>query len=146
MIPGVQNGATYDFRIRPMFSYDYTAAWGPAVCLQVAGTSSFWTVSNNLNEELSMSEEDEVSFAASAYPNPNNGEQVAIIIDSDESKEIFITIHDLTGRLVFSTQVVSEGELNFELPLDKKLATGVYSVNFVSGSEKHSQRLIVRNN
>jgi hypothetical protein len=93
-----------------------------------------------------MSEEDEVSFAASAYPNPNNGEQVAIIIDSDESKEIFITIHDLTGRLVFSTQVVSEGELNFELPLDKKLATGVYSVNFVSGSEKHSQRLIVRNN
>lgn len=146
MIPGVQNGATYNFRVRPVFPYNYTAAWGPSVCLQVAGTSSFWTVSNNLDEELSMSEESDVTFAASAYPNPNNGEQVAIIIDSDESKEIFITIHDLTGRLVFSTQVVSEGELNFELPLDKKLATGVYSVNFVSGSEKHSQRLIVRNN
>ena len=146
MIPGVQNGATYNFRIRPVFSYDYIAVWGPAVCIQVAGTSSFWLVSNNLNEELSSSEALEVSFAASAYPNPNNGEQIAVIIDSDEEKEIQIAIHDLTGRLVYSTLVITDGELNFELPLDKKLSTGIYAVNFISGKENHTQRLIVRNN
>ena len=145
-IPGVQNGATYDFRIRPIFPYEYSAPWGPSTCIQVAGVSSFWTVNSNFDQELSEATEEEVSFAASAYPNPNNGEQISIIIDSDEQKEVQISIHDLTGRLVYSTQVISEGAFNFELPLDKKLATGVYSVNFISGNEKQSQRLIVRSN
>ncbi|MEZ4800844.1 MAG: hypothetical protein R2809_13930 [Flavobacteriales bacterium] len=45
-IPEAQNGAFYDVSIRPIFSDGYVAPWGPVVCLQVAGTSSFWTISN----------------------------------------------------------------------------------------------------
>ncbi len=146
MIAGVQNGATYNVRVRPVFPYDYVPSWGPSVCIQVAGAASFWTISNNFDEQLVEATESEVTFAASAYPNPNNGEQIAVLIDSDEQKDIQIAIHDLTGRLVYSTKVITDGELNMELPIDKKLASGVYCVNFVSGSEKHTQRLIVRNN
>lgn len=146
-IPGVQNGATYNIRIRPVFPYPYVPAWGPAVCIQVAGAPSFWSINNNFDEQITEAPVDEVvTFIASAYPNPNNGEQIAVLIDTDEQKEIQVAIHDMTGRLVYSSVLFAEGELNFDLPLDKKLATGVYSVNFISGSEKHSQRLIVRNN
>lgn len=144
-IPEAQVGAFYDVSIRPLFDIEYEAAWGPSVCLQVAGTSSFWTISNNLNDmEQEEAERAEPLFVASTYPNPSNGNDVNVVINTDEEILVKYTIYDMTGKLVLQKQVVVDGELNQPIPMNQPLATGIYTVIFEGNGQYDSQRMIIQ--
>lgn len=144
-IPDAQNGAFYDVRVRPLFDSEYEAPFGAVVCLQVAGTSSFWTISNNFTEEEEEAERDDVLFIASTYPNPSTGSELNVLINTDSERAVTYTIYDMTGKLVFKKTSIVDGELNQPLELDRQLATGIYSVIFESGDERITQRMIIQN-
>lgn len=144
-IPGYIPGAKYDVRVRPFFPYDYSAPYGTAVCLHVAGTSSFFTINNPYNAQLQEAGSQGIDFSASVYPNPNTGSGISVFIDSDEEREFFITVHDVMGRMVHTEQKVVNGAMNFELTNKQYFPTGVYTVNFYSNGDTQTQRMIVRN-
>lgn len=144
-IPGYIPGAFYNVRVRPYFPYVYDAPFGPAVCLRVAGTSSFFTIANNLQENLIAEEKQEPEFSASVYPNPNNGDQISVLIDTEEEREFVITVFDGLGRMVHNERVWATGELNFQLKNSDHFADGVYTINFFSNDEMQTQRMIVKN-
>lgn len=144
-VPGYIPGAYYDVRVRPYFPYEYEAPFGPAVCLRVAGTSSFFTIANNLSEVEVVEEKVTPEFSASVYPNPNNGDQISVLIDTEEEREFIITVFDGLGRMVHNEKVWAVGELNFQLRNTEQFADGVYTINFFSNGEMQTQRMIVKN-
>ena len=147
-VPQAQNGAFYDVRIRPIFTYDYSGPWGPAVCVRVAGTSSFFTITNNLMDEPAVSREEittEISYTASVYPNPANGSDMNLLVNSDEQTMLHVSMFDMMGKLVYTNQVQVDAELNTPMLVDKQLAAGVYTIVFESKGEHTTQRLIIEN-
>lgn len=144
-VAGYIPGAQYNVRVRPYFPYAYDAPFGPSVCLRVAGTSSFFSITNNFGDDSEVELEKEPTFSASLYPNPNDGNQIAVLIDSEEEREFIITIYDGLGRLVHNEKVTVSGELNYDLNHSNTFADGVYTVNFYSNGDVQTQRMIVKN-
>ncbi len=142
-IPAALNGNLYNCRIRPLFN-GYEGDWGPVVCLRVAGSASFWTISNDTESVFSSVSSSELNFSASVYPNPNDGHKISMIIDTESEEEVFVSVFDMMGRLIHSQRVIADGITNAELDADLNLASGMYNVTFVAGNSKHTERLIVR--
>lgn len=142
-IPAALNGNLYNCRIRPLFN-GYQGPWGPIVCLRVAGTASFWTISNEDESIFSNVSSSEIEFSASVYPNPNDGSKISMLIDTEEEQEVYVSVFDMMGRLIHSQKVITNGMTNLEMPSDLPLSSGMYNITFVSGDQKHTERLIVR--
>jgi len=80
------------------------------------------------------------------YPNPNNGEQLVLMMSElpADLEEVTMDIHDAFGRVVMSrTIAVGGGEMNHVLDLDRSLANGMYTVKLTAGEAVFTQRLVI---
>ena len=111
------------------FNYDYIVenAYCPSdsanVLVIVDGSCDFTANLVELSQNISM------------YPNPTNGD---LMIQCDGVDQAFLTVFDIHGKIVFSTQVV-ENKVNISL---NNCENGVYLVQVESNYAKVVQRII----
>ncbi|NNC83986.1 MAG: T9SS type A sorting domain-containing protein, partial [Flavobacteriales bacterium] len=85
-------------------------------------------------------------IVAEIYPNPSNGEQVAINLSelTDENQKIVIEVVDFTGKVVYTEQLANKGSnANFIVDFDNKLAKGMYFVNMYVNDQMLVEKLTV---
>jgi hypothetical protein len=86
-----------------------------------------------------------MNAAASIYPNPSNGDMIAINFTDLTSSQVQVRVMDAMGREVFRSAYSVEGSLNQIITFDQTLAAGMYMVEMTDGSHVVSERMIVKN-
>jgi hypothetical protein len=140
-VPGMGTGKTYNVRVRPIHTNGEVGSWGTVQCLKT-GTAGMVLENHpgSANAEpplLSLRAGGErVSYLL--YPNPTNSGRFTLTASNASDEEVKdIKMMDITGKVVYQTQVVLNGnavEIEFG-----NLASGVYVV--MVGEER--LRLIV---
>jgi len=78
------------------------------------------------------------------YPNPSMaGKGATVAISGFEAENAALTITDVLGRVVFSTNVALKAEGVTTYDLTHKLSAGVYTVKTTGGSKSLTQKLVV---
>ncbi|MCB0787620.1 MAG: T9SS type A sorting domain-containing protein, partial [Flavobacteriales bacterium] len=120
-------GASYDVFVQA--SFDNGANWCPygAACqvdIVNPPSASMRTLTEDPDAVLHL------------WPNPNRGDQLYLTLSELPAEELTVNvdIHDLYGkRVVTHTLLAQGGLLNAVLPLDGRLAAGMYLVNITAG-------------
>ena len=82
----------------------------------------------------------------SMWPNPNNGEQLYMIIDGlqEEATTATVDLFNLVGQKVATHTIPVNGStLNTVIPLNGALSNGLYVVNVTVGEQTFMQRLVI---
>ena len=80
---------------------------------------------------------------ANIYPNPNNGDMVNLNMTGITTDNVHVRIMDSMGRVVYTNRYTVDGSLNIIVTFSKPLAGGLYMVEFTSGTEVITQRMMV---
>jgi hypothetical protein len=80
------------------------------------------------------------------YPNPGEGEEVQVIVKHfDRHEEVIITLHDVSGKVVYSSAALTDNSGNTAFPIDiTPLHQGIYIVQVNAPSGKKHRRLLIR--
>lgn len=78
----------------------------------------------------------------SLFPNPNKG-NFSLSFTSDNSSDIVIDIHDISGRKVYNNKFSNTGTFNQNINLNK-VQSGIYLVSITNGDKKSIKRIIVQ--
>jgi hypothetical protein len=144
---GAATGA-WRVRVRPNFGYG-AGVYGSPQFIQVVGTSASGMIPTeeaDQVQEKSMQLSSAMSVAsASIYPNPSNGDMIALNLADLTSKQVQVRILDAMGREVFSNAYSVEGSLNQIITFEQTLAAGMYLVEMTDGTQVVSERMIVKN-
>jgi uncharacterized protein (TIGR02145 family) len=139
-VPGITAGKTYNVRVRPVHSSGIAGQWGSVQCLRVG---SFGMVQENHPGSadadpplLSLRAGGEMNSSFAIYPNPTStGSFVLEYNDARRGELIFaqesmteLVMMDITGKIVFKTNVVLNGNLA-EIHFGD-LESGLYLVDF----------------
>jgi hypothetical protein len=157
-VPGITAGKTYSVRVRPVHSSGIAGQWGSAQCLRV-GAAGMIQQSESESESVFTTSDSPIHRSTdsplSLYPNPTTTGSFVLNYNSSRRGELTfapdataektfnpeaqeLVMMDITGKVVFKTQVVLDGnavEIEFG-----SLASGVYVV--MVGEER--MRLVVQ--
>jgi len=139
---GVAPGA-WNVRVRPNFAYG-NGTYGPTQRILVSGTAASGMLTEEEVAQLD-SKSLELNASASIYPNPSNGDMIAINFTDLTSNQVQVRVLDAMGREVFRSAYSVEGSLNQIITFDQNLAAGMYMVEMTDGSHVVSERMIVKN-
>ncbi len=138
-VSGLLNNAWYKVRWQPNFAYGAGSYGLPQVIF--IGGSAMGEVSMNDSQD----EERTATFTQAAlYPNPCNGDMININLTNIESKQVSVRIMDGTGRIVYAHSYTVDGSLNTTVMFEQSLANGVYLVEFATGTDIITERLMVQ--
>ncbi|MBC5994269.1 PQQ-dependent sugar dehydrogenase [Pontibacter cellulosilyticus] len=91
--------------------------------------------------------DDEENFAGTfeIYPNPNNGVMGVYVTDLMPGEAIRLTLTDMTGRKVFSKEVVatSKGVVQVKLNSDAGISSGLYNLVLTSPDRSISRKVVI---
>lgn len=76
------------------------------------------------------------------YPNPGNGNFTLEFNIEEEKDEAIITIHDLTGKIVYTENVKGKGNYKKQISLDEP--SGVYILKIQQGKRAITKKLIIQ--
>jgi hypothetical protein len=143
VLPAGAAPGAWNVRARPNFAYG-NGTYGPTQRILVSGTAASGMLAE---EEVAQAEERamELNVSASIYPNPSNGDMIAINFTDLTSNQIQVRVLDAMGREVFRSAYGVEGSLNQIITFDQTLAAGMYMVEMTDGSHVVSERMIVKN-
>jgi hypothetical protein len=106
----------------------------------VSGTDANGCIGTNttnlaVNPCLGTKELSANTLGVKVYPNPNNGE---FTIEANNNSSAFVTVSDITGRVVESTNLNNQ-TVSFDL---KHLASGIYYVKVVEGQNSQVIKVV----
>ncbi|MFY7708845.1 MAG: MopE-related protein [Flavobacteriales bacterium] len=140
LIPGIEPGKRYKVRIRPVFGGS-AGEFGSEQYLCIAGAASFADgVENVASFERSSFES---NSTAVVYPNPSNGAFINVRFNNLQNAQTTMRILDNIGRVVYQNTFSSEGSLNTSVVFDRKLSSGMYSMEIINGTERRVEKMIV---
>ncbi len=138
-IPSLQNGHSYQVRVRLIYPGNVPGTYGPAECVSIAATNSFMVDGSAPDmEELQLEE-----LPVGIYPNPNNGSSLYLEILELESDVVNVSIIDSHGKQVFANRYVAEEELNTVIYFEQTLPAGLYMMNIRTGEHLVTKKFIV---
>lgn len=129
-------------RWQPIFTGNVAGNWGNERIIAVNGTSAMEMEEDN-SDSLTGFGYNDSNVSANLYPNPNNGDMVNLNMTGITAKDVHIRIMDGMGKVVYTNRYTVEGSLNTIVTFSKPLASGLYMVEFTSGSEVTTQRMMV---
>ena len=143
VLPAGASAGAWNVRVRPNFTYG-TGAYGPVQRILVSGTAASGMLAE---EEVAQADERafELNATASIYPNPSNGDMIAINFTDLTSNQVQVRVMDAMGREVFRSAYSVEGSLNQIITFNQTLAAGMYMVEMTDGTHVVSERMIVKN-
>jgi hypothetical protein len=136
-VPGMGTGKTYNVRVRPIHTNGEVGSWGTVQCLKTGtagmvlenhpGSAGAGEWANSGTEEWANNYSPEQEERFTLYPNPTNTGRFILTASNASDEEVMdIKMMDITGKMVYKTQVVMNGnavEIEFG-----SLASGVYVV------------------
>jgi hypothetical protein len=123
---GFSVGATYSVRVRPIVLSDSEVPFGPARCVQIAGSASAQLAPKGENGALYMT----------VYPNPAS-ESVNVVIKNSGTAPAQLEVLDLSGRTITSQTLNAESGYSTTLNVGE-LSAGVYLVRAFNGDQSTS--------
>jgi hypothetical protein len=129
--------------IAPIFSHGL-GNYGPAQVIQVTGTSASLML-EEINEGQDAEKMKNSFGEIGLYPNPNDGEMVNLNMTGLNEDELEFRIYDAMGKLIQEYQFIVDGSLNTVLVFSEKLTSGCYTIEFRSGDQIKTQRMVVQN-
>jgi hypothetical protein len=143
-LPLAQNSAIgyWSVRWKPRFS-GYEGEYGPAQVIAVNGTAPAANLSQVQGGITNGLTYNGYALSANIYPNPNNGEIVNLNVTGISTPDVFVRIMDSMGREVYTNRYTVDGSLNTMVSFSKPLAQGVYLIEFTTGNEVKTQRMMV---
>ena len=138
-VPGISNGQRYDVQMRSNHIDNVTSTvWGSVKCVRTMGSAGMPTLEN----EGVIAERSFNGITASIYPNPNEGNVVALNVNGMEGM-LQVKVTDATGKLIQRSQYAVEGSLNTNLNFDYTLSNGLYLVELTNGQQSQTMRMVV---
>ncbi len=88
----------------------------------------------------------ENDFLFNIYPNPNDGEQFNVKINSNENNDVLVVLKDIYGNELYTKVFISSKNDNvvFAIDLGQKLNSGVYFISATSNQKIYNKRLIIQ--
>lgn len=136
------SGTTYSVRIRPKFSNGMFGDWGLTRCLQTSGVAGFILQDEEVNNTNFVDDRKERMFAL--YPNPVSAEVVSIRFSQLIDEVVHLRIVDLTGREVYSNNIILNGSTQYEIPTNVFGVNGVYLVEVKYAEKVEIEKLVVQ--
>ena len=117
----------------------------PPEYVEKLGDEQFLTldVSEHLAEQESDASAIVLADAIGLYPNPNKGQLFNINIADVKAEEVYVSILDATGRLVYNNRYTTQGSLNTVVAFTEPLTSGLYMVQFMVDGVVTSKQMIV---
>ena len=120
---GFVQGGVYNVRVSAVFGNNPPAHYGPSQCVQMIGSAGM--VLGLEENEIMISEEP--STDVELYPNPANSE-INILPLIDLSENVWISIIDQMGKVVFTQKIVNYDGSVIRIDLPSSLSNGLYLV------------------
>lgn len=94
---------------------------------------------------VAVSCKDAFSSEINVYPNPSNGSDINIAIQSSQNTEILVVLYDVNGKTIYSKINILDVDGNniIAVDLQEKLAPGIYFVTATSNNKMYNKKLIV---
>ncbi|MEO8067510.1 MAG: T9SS type A sorting domain-containing protein [Flavobacteriales bacterium] len=144
--PLICGTVTYDVRVRVSFDGGATyCPYGPVCTVGITNNppnNCTTTVQGGGNQNSARVEEKGISL----WPNPAREGNVTLDLNglSNEATTATVDIFDMFGKKVMTTVLATDGaeQMNTVLELED-LATGMYTVNVISGKQSFTDRLVI---
>jgi hypothetical protein len=116
-----------------------------------SGISYYRLKQADYNGQITYSALKSVEYKASSdfsfivYPNPNNGKDISLYVEGQNSDEILVVVTDITGSYSFSKVLVKETTQKnvFALDPSNRLPAGIYLITATSKQSVVNKKLIV---
>ncbi|MEY3598529.1 MAG: hypothetical protein RL521_951, partial [Bacteroidota bacterium] len=136
-LPGIANNQQYDIRIATMhFDQQTESNFGSSACMRTIGFAGMPIV------EQETSEISNNGMKAVLYPNPNSGQGFTLNVEGMDG-EVVLNVTDATGKWVKSMRYVAEGGFTAQVEFAQVLASGLYQVEIMNGTSRHTMRMAV---
>ena len=135
------NQSYYRVRWRPNFSYGQ-GTYGETNYIFIGG-AVMENTEELLSEVVGSAKVETSLIEANLYPNPNNGEMVNLNMTDLSSTDVFVRVMDGMGRVVYSNRYTVDGSFNTLVTFTGPLSSGLYMVEFTSGDQIITERMIV---
>ena len=146
---GIYSIAMEGFTVADVIEYRYriNGSWDTAEFMEDEHNRSYtiryWNMIDNVYnggetvgiEDLTLIE------SMSVYPNPNSGEFIVVIVNSEVSN-MEITLMDIQGHVVYKNTV--SGVINHTERISEDLTKGVYFLSINNGKEVKVQKVLVQ--
>ncbi|MFN0032198.1 MAG: MopE-related protein [Flavobacteriales bacterium] len=132
------NGAKYNVRVQPIFSFG-PGIYGTPQCIMISPT----IMPEESYEVTDYSERNAKGLQALIYPNPTDGSNVMLNIETSEDGMAHIAIMDAMGRKLHSETLMVKEYLNTSVHFSTPLSAGIYFVEVVMNDQRIVQRLVV---
>jgi len=120
---GFVQGGVYNVRVSAVFGNNPPSHYGPSQCVQMIGSAGM--VLGLEENEIMISEEPSTDLEL--YPNPANSE-INILPLIDLSENVWISIIDQMGKVVFTKKIVNYDGSAIRIDLPSSLSNGLYLV------------------
>ncbi len=124
---GQNSEGTWTLRIADAFNQD-------------GGALNSWSIEFCTTVPLAVKQNTFKNYAL--VPNPNNG-RFSVQLQSNESSDIEIVVHDLRGRMIYNKSYRNAPIFNQEIELTNP-ASGMYLVTVLNGTSKEVSKMIVK--
>jgi hypothetical protein len=136
-VDGILGGQTYGVKIRSKhFDGASNTSYGTSQCVRTLGIAGMPTT----DEE--SSEISDNGMKAVLYPNPNAGQGFTLNVEGMDG-DVVVNVTDATGKLVKAMRYVADGGFTAEVEFAQALASGLYQVEIMNGTSRHTMRMAV---
>ncbi len=136
-VDGIAAGQTYGVKIRSKhFDGASNTAYGTSACVRTLGAAGMPTA-DEAGSEISNN-----NMKATLYPNPNAGQGFTLNVEGMDG-DVVLNVTDGTGKLVKSLRYVAEGGFTAQVEFAQALASGLYQVEILNGTSRHTMRMAV---
>jgi hypothetical protein len=150
-VTALQYGKTYAVQSAPLFSYTGTNyQWGAVTYMAIIGSAGLMVDASQDVEQDSekdslqgLSEGVMQEMELSVFPNPTNGEGLAMSLSGITSENVQVKVYDALGRKVESKRFNVDGTLQTTLNFANELSNGLYILEVNTGDVTRSVRFMV---
>jgi hypothetical protein len=136
-VDGIAAGQTYGVKIRSKhFDGASNTAYGTSACVRTLGAAGMPTA-DEAGSVISNS-----NMKATLYPNPNAGQGFTLNVEGMDG-DVVLNVTDATGKLVKRLRYVAEGGFTAQVEFAQALASGLYQVEILNGTSRHTMRMAV---
>ena len=148
-VPFLQNGGTYNVRIRPIFAGNIPGSWSAvSSCLKIAGAAGIDLVKGDdeavqLERRNTFAELQE-TFDVKVFPNPNTGADVQLTITGIHQENVMVKITNTLGQTVYSNRFfIESGQFYTPLQFNSTLTSGLYFIEVSTDSDLQELRKLI---